>query len=189
MPPKPNRPASLFNWFADTLTTENRRLAFAQAKHFSRLGILDYRELMSIGDEALLRAARSWQGKGLFSTYAVTAIKRDMVRAIRKERNKVMPQEPADELAADRWVDTIPDGHAPKPEVDLSCLTRAEATVIRRLFGIDGHAVGVHLLAAEINLRRAKRGAKPIAVRDIRAIRERALGKLREAMTGIQGDE
>lgn len=180
---------SLFDFQAESRIVDNRRLSFAQAKHFARLGILTYQELISVGDESLLRASRSWPGLGRFSTYAVTAIKRDMVRAIRKARKRMMPQEPVHEPGDESWVDTIRDPRAERPEVDLSALTALEQKIVRRLFGLDGHAVGVHLLAAEINKRRAQQKRQPIDVRTIRRIRDRALAKLRTALTAIQGDE
>lgn len=148
---------------ADLWFKKNRRLVFSQARNFKGLRVLTYDELISEGDLALLRVCRQWPGQGNFSTYAVTSIKRAMLKAIRRQRP--LGQEPKD--APDgRWLDTLPYDRerGPRPQFDLSCLTPDEAHAVQLLYGLNDCPARTHTQAARLM------GIKVAQLRQIEAV-------------------
>lgn len=159
------------------LALKNRRLVFSQAADFQGLHILTYDELISEGDVAMLRAARQWPGLGMFSTYAVTCIRRAMLKAIKKR--KFLGQEPPDDEDG-AWIDTIPQTiPEDKPVYDLSLLTDVEKCVVCCRYGITGAEMGIQDTAT-------KCGVRPDQVRKIE---RQALETLRRALTDEVPDE
>lgn len=157
---------------ADAFAVQNRKLVFSQAQHFVGLGVLTRDELISEGDLALLRAARKWPGLGVFSTYAVTSIKRAMVKAIRRRQGKhFIGQEPPDDEHG-AWLDTLPDSERETrtQQLDLTELTPLEQRVLTSLYATSGRALTVVQVGRELGLDTGQ----------VEQIRDTALAALRE---------
>jgi RNA polymerase sigma factor (sigma-70 family) len=172
----------------DAMAVENRRLVFSQARQFVGLKTLTYDELVSEGDMALLRAARTWpnNGSGKFSTYAVTSIKRAMLKAIK--RRPFFGQEPLDQPDG-AWLDTLPAAETinpdndEKPAFDLGvvarCLTPTEAHVVSAIYGLEGPTKRVNELATELKM--------PADL--VRQLHDSALASLRAALADRSPDD
>lgn len=167
-------PPALSRRQADQVVIKNRGLVGAQARSFRNLNILTYEELFSEGDMALVRASRKWPGQGHFCTYAVTAIRRAMLKAIK--RRKFLGQEPLED-SEEPWIHTLTDTRGFVPDgvrIDMRVLNADEVSVITELYGLAGHARTVAQTAKKLK----------ISQQQVEELTESAFEKLRRAIVG-----
>lgn len=134
-----------YEHFREYLTRTNLALVLAMAKR-TRLGDIDFAEIVSEGNMALLRAVDKFQvDRGFkFSTYACRAILKAFSRAAQKHtrHRQRFPVEFDPELEKSDWADTrrdvveadLTDELKQIVDRNLAELSNVEQTVIRRRF-------------------------------------------------------
>src|SRR5438270_9191353 len=131
------------------LVEQNLGLVRSQVGNFVRLKLLSRDELYSEGCLALVYAAEAWKAQGKFSTYAVTAIRRQFFKAMLHAKKKQLTQEPwcdrDDESELNRVpgrdgdpADMVAAGDSNSILGELARLPEQERAALCLHFGLDG---------------------------------------------------